>query len=404
MSTPEREGPGDVRPREAEEMLDPVRGMVAAAQGETEPEPGVGLCLSGGGYRAMLFHAGVLWRLNEMGWLPRLNRISSVSGGSITAGVLAAAWKDLAFGGGTGARFQELVVAPLRRLAGMTIDIPSVLVGFLPGTSASARVAAAYRRHLFGARTLQDLPDEGPGTPRFIFNATNVQTGSLWRFSRRYMADHQVGQVIRPTLPLAEAVAASSAFPPVLSPKVMELPRGAVVPFDGGKPPKFGTEPYTTRVVLTDGGVYDNMGLETVWKRYRTVLVSDAGQELDGDPRPKANWAFHGLRVNSLIDRQVRALRRRQVMDSLTRNVRDGAFWPMSVDITRFAAPGKLNCPHGATMKLARTPTRLAKLDPVLQERLINWGYAACDAAMRSFVDPGHPAPPNFPYPASGVG
>ena len=52
------------------------------------PEPGIALCLSGGGYRAMLFHVGCLWRLNQLGLLGRLNRISSVSGGSITAGVL----------------------------------------------------------------------------------------------------------------------------------------------------------------------------------------------------------------------------------------------------------------------------------------------------------------------------
>ena len=52
------------------------------------PQPGTALCLSGGGYRAMVFHLGALWRLNELGYLPRLDRISSVSGGSITAGVL----------------------------------------------------------------------------------------------------------------------------------------------------------------------------------------------------------------------------------------------------------------------------------------------------------------------------
>lgn len=43
------------------------------------------LALSGGGYRAMLFHVGALWRLNELGELGRLTHISSVSGGSIAA-------------------------------------------------------------------------------------------------------------------------------------------------------------------------------------------------------------------------------------------------------------------------------------------------------------------------------
>lgn len=41
-----------------------------------------------GGYRAMVFHLGVLIRLNEVGLLRWLGRVSSVSGGSITAGVL----------------------------------------------------------------------------------------------------------------------------------------------------------------------------------------------------------------------------------------------------------------------------------------------------------------------------
>ena len=49
----------------------------------------VALCLSGGGYRAMLYHVGALWRVNELGMLPKLARISSVSGGSITAGCWA---------------------------------------------------------------------------------------------------------------------------------------------------------------------------------------------------------------------------------------------------------------------------------------------------------------------------
>ena len=34
-----------------------------------EPADGVALCLSGGGYRAMLFHVGVVWRLHDAGWL-----------------------------------------------------------------------------------------------------------------------------------------------------------------------------------------------------------------------------------------------------------------------------------------------------------------------------------------------
>ena len=49
-------------------------------------------------------------------------------------------------------------------------------------------------------------------------------------------------------------------------------------------------------------------------------------------------------------------------------------------------------------------PTRLARVDGEVQDRVINWGYAACDAALRAHIDPALPAPGGFPYPAAGVG
>ena len=58
--------------------------------GSEGPEEGIALALSGGGFRATLFHIGACWRLLELGVLSKLKRISSVSGGSIFAGVLAA--------------------------------------------------------------------------------------------------------------------------------------------------------------------------------------------------------------------------------------------------------------------------------------------------------------------------
>jgi NTE family protein len=62
-----------------------------------------------------------------------------------------------------------------------------------------------------------------------------------------------------------------------------------------------------------------------------------------------------------------------------------------------------LNCPFERTMALARLPTRLKRLEPELQERLINWGYAVCDAALRKHVDPMLPRPSDFVYPGVHV-
>src|SRR6202008_3998240 len=79
-----------------EAVASPVDAENADSGHATQLTDGIALCLSGGGYRAMLFHVGALWRLNELGWLRLLDRVSSVSGGSITNGVLGLAWNRLA--------------------------------------------------------------------------------------------------------------------------------------------------------------------------------------------------------------------------------------------------------------------------------------------------------------------
>ena len=78
---------------------------------------------------------------------------------------------------------------------------------------------------------MQDLPSDDEG-PRFVICATNLSTGSLWRFSKPYMADWRLGRIPRPDFSLARAVAASSAFPPVLSPLRLDLSRFALEPDD----------------------------------------------------------------------------------------------------------------------------------------------------------------------------
>jgi NTE family protein len=375
-------------------MSDPVRDASIRP-----PEPGLALCLSGGGYRAMLFHVGSLWRLNELGYLSRLRRVSSVSGGSITAGRLALSWGALAFdGNGVAAQFGSELVEPIRSLASRTVDRGAILKGALLTGEISDRVVAAYREHLFGDATLQDLPE----APRFVINATNVQSGALWRFSRPAMRDYRVGEVRNPTVPLAMAVAASSAFPPVLSPLRMRVDPALYSPPTGGE--DLHRAPFTTEVLLTDGGVYDNLGLETAWKRFDTIFVSDGGGKMDAQGEPHTDWVRHSIRVNELIDNQVRSLRKRQLIDAFQAGTRKGTYWGIRTDIADYGLANAMSCPIEKTLPLADLPTRLKEADGRTQERLINWGYAVCDAALRRHVDPSHPVPAHFPYPTTGVG
>jgi NTE family protein len=367
-----------------------------------QPTPGMALCLSGGGFRAMLFHLGSLWRLNEVGLMRNLVRVSSVSGGSITAAQLGLMWKKLQFDSSNSANnFTELVVDPVRRLADITVDQGAIIWGtLLPRKSIADEIAQAYSKHLFGNATLQDLPADEEG-PRFVINATNVQTRVLWRFSKPFMGDYRVGLIRNPRLALSVAVGASSAFPPFLSPVSLTLNPADFDPLTKGD---LQFEPYTSDVVLTDGGVYDNLGLETAWKAYDTILVSDGGGGGSDEPKPKRDWLEHVYRVLNLLDSEVRSLRKRQVVESYKLGLRKGTYWGIRSNILDYQLPTAMNCPFDKTLNLANTATRLKQLDSALQEEIINWGYAVCDAALRKHLNPDLPTPSGFPYPNAGIG
>jgi len=227
--------------------------------------------------------------------------------------------------------------------------------------------------------TLQALPDR----PRFVLNATNTQTGALWRFSKPYMADYRIGMIPSPEVELAVAVAASSAFPPFLSPLTLKLDPAAFVPGDSGD---LFRAPFTDRAVLTDGGVYDNLGLETAYKRYRTLLVSDGGASLAAEADPKDDWPRHTYRVLNLINSQVSALRKRQLIGAFQRGARKGAYWGIRSQVRDYGLADPIAFPEEEALAAACTPTRLKRLDGAARERIERWGYVICDVAVRRWV------------------
>jgi NTE family protein len=107
--------------------------------------------------------------------------------------------------------------------------------------------------------------------------------------------------------------------------------------------------------------------------------------------------------VLNLIDNQVGALRARQVVGLYQQNARKGSYWGIRQNMATYFPQYPLPRPFDRTTALALTPSRLAKMDDALQERIINWGYAICDAALRSYFDRTLPPPAAFPYPAAGV-
>jgi predicted acylesterase/phospholipase RssA len=344
------------------------------------------LCLSGGGYRSMLFDAGAMMRLNEAGYLARVDRVAAVSGGAIAAAQLGAAWRRLHFDAdGVVENFTEQVLDPLRGLARRTIDIGAMVGRFL-GRGGNEKLADALSTCLFGDATLRQLPER----PEIVIVAANLTSGRPYRMSRRATGNELLGWIAEADVRLADAVAASSALPPALSPAKLKI-RGN----DGD-----GQE-----VELTDGGVFDSLAVETVWRRFETVLVSDGkGQRAFTESR--SGFFAHLTHLSDLIaasDNELRALRRREVLTAYLRGEKRGTYWNVANDIRHFGVPDALPCPREETSTLAAVPSRLSMLGDELQERLINWGYAVADAAVRGHFEPTVP-PSAFPFPETGVG
>jgi NTE family protein len=364
----------------------------------------VGVALSGGGYRASLFGLGSLWRLNDAGILGQVDRITSVSGGSILSGVVAHRWSRLQFTHGRAANFVQEIVEPVQAFCAHTIDIGVGLKGILtPFKSAGDYLIDTYEKKLFGQTTLKDLPAPGPGVPLFTFYATSLQTGRSFRFRQDKIADYLLGESRTLAVPLATAVAASSAFPPVFSPIILETDPAGWTSTDLTLRDAALVQRLRARVALGDGGIYDNMGLEqlvgTSASNADIVLVSDAGAPFTLEEKPHEDYALQLGRVRDILIDQTRALRKRWLIDAFVAGRKRGAYWGVATKIDDFAAPAALVKDSPVTDKLDEVATRLAGFAPDLQGRLINWGYVLCDAALRTRAGFGIPAAEGLPLP-----
>ena len=369
---------------------------------------GIALCLSGGGFRAALFHAGAIRRLNELGVLSRVRTISSVSGGSIASGLLATVWTRLERVGDRFTNLESLFEQPLRAFCGSNIRNGPLLWGRLnprnwprllsSAFSATDLLAVEYRR-LLGSVRLSALPD----SPRFVFCAANLQTGVSFELSARSIGDYALGYAEPGPLTLAEAVAASSSFPFAFPPLVRTMDVDA---FSGGDPKAVaaGFRP-GPRVALTDGGVYDNMGLEPAWKTHATVLVSDGGTPFEIQARTRT-WLVPRLqRSFQVVANQALAVRKRWLISAYLRGVYGGAYWGLGTDPDEYRPPGGAR-PAGYSGRvidrLRVVRTDLDRFSAAEQSVLMNQGWALAGAALgRWGPDLAiHPSPAVPPDPA----
>lgn len=262
----------------------------------------IGVALSGGGHRASLWGLGTLLYLADSGANRDVVAVSSVSGGSITNGVLAheldyrtadAAAVDAAtaplvrhvadtglfFWGPSTNRFVLTVFGGAA--AGVLALVAGVVLLGLDGltwpaglTLLGAVVVLALTAWWFGRRSdvvdtaLADTHFSAGGRPTrladversvdHVFCATELQAGGHLYLSPRFVYSYELGLGVPADLRLSTAVQASACLPGAFSPRrLLPGPLGFDPATARGVP---GLPPDPHReLLLTDGGVYDNM-------------------------------------------------------------------------------------------------------------------------------------------------
>jgi NTE family protein len=307
--------------------------------GSRDVTPRIGLALSGGGSRAIAFHLGCLRALHDRGVLDRVSVVSAVSGGSVLAALYAyGAHADFA-------AFDEAVVDLLRhglaaRIARRTLLSPLALRA--AGTTLTAGVAAAgtavtrtalgmvasvirsprlkrratalqaplrrwtsrttaFEAVLASVLGVRTLPDVQRRDLDVVFNACELRSGSAFRFGSRESGCWRYGRLADNAVPIARAVAASAAFPVLLPAIDCEYTFVA----HGQKTQR--------RVLLTDGGAFENLGVSCLEPGRSDVFSTnvfpvdyiiscDAGQGLlDDAPIPYAWMGRMGRAFESVF-------------------------------------------------------------------------------------------------------
>ncbi len=202
-------------------------------------------------------------------------------------------------------------------------------------------------------------------------------------FSRERMGDYQVGYTPPPAdFAVARAVAASACFPPLFDP--MRL-RFAPSDLKGGDAPRDARrDEVLSDFRLTDGGDYDNMGLEPVWKNHAVVLVSDAGGLFTAESDRGLLWRIP--RYQAVQERQSRALRKRWLIASFQEGVLEGTYWGVGGAAADYAPGLPGYSKELAVEVIAEIRTDLDAFSDAEAAVLVNHGYLMADAALRRHV------------------
>lgn len=364
----------------------------------------IGLSLSGGGVRATVFHLGVLARLAETPRWSEICFLSTVSGGSLCAALV---FEKAGQKWPSADSFRDDVLPKIRAQL-TTFDLQrryTILAALNPRWwfgGRAALIGKLIRKHWGIVGDVSQMPE----FPRWEICATCYETGKSFRFSRKRMGDYVANYVVTPTFPLADAAAASAAVPGLIGPLVLNAAKFNWHKYaPRGTEPTIPVEPIADRISLWDGGVYENLGVEALYKPQEGLreeidflIISDASRPLKLETRrfqPKLPPYKPPFRLIDVATEQARALRLRTFFGFLKQNPRSGMVLAMGNTVDQIIQKSNSKYParwdsqkflsEQAVRCVANMPTTLRRLNESEYDLVFQHGFEVADATMHAY-------------------
>lgn len=346
--------------------------------------------------RASVFHLGVLARLAETEFWSSFEHISTVSGGSLCVALI---FEKAGKRWPTADDYLNKCLPEISRfLTSYDLQRAYLLRAWPQVLEGRAQIIGKLIKDRWGITScISEIPETNP---RWTINATCYETGKNWRFHKRRMGDYIANYVVDPKFPLSDAVAASAAVPGLIGPlkiKTAEFAWKKYAGWDQSSAPDIDVNPIAKSLTLWDGGVYDNLGVEAIYKTKKGLrydldfaLVCDASKPLDFVYR---KWLKNivlprqPMRLVNIPMDQVRSLRARELF-GFFRNNNNGGYLRMGESVEQICKNLNAEIPKARYMTpteiktVSEFATTLRKLKPTEFRSVFQHGYEVCSAVL----------------------